>query len=516
MTAVLPIEKAADFEQAGDRGWRTHLAGLALVSAAILVLFHRDVVDMVTIWLTSSTFNHCALILPIIVWLVWQRLPELRQLAPMAWTPGLLLVAVGAGGWLLGDAGGVALARHAGLVLMLQGAAIACLGKAVSRGIAFPLFYALFMIPAGEEIVPLMQTVTAEMCMLLLGWVGIPAHIEGIFISIPTGYFEVAEACAGVKFLIAMVAYGALVANVCFRSPVRRAVFMAAAIGIPILANGIRAWGTIYIAHLTNTDFAVGLDHVVYGWFFFALVIALLMAAGWRFFDRRIHDPWFEPRALQPEGVAAGPRPKLATVAAAVLGLAALPLAWSTAIASSGVRTVPADISLPELPGWERIPGTAGRAWQPHFAGADVIRMGRYRNAAGHEVDLAIAVFDRQEEGREIVAFEQGAIGPESAWAWTATATPPPGGRLDRIASFGTVREVATFYRVGSIVTGSKLAVKLETMKTRLIGGPQRAVAVLVSSAAPGEGVSPRPAIDAFLADLGPIDRLADRAAGLD
>jgi membrane protein implicated in regulation of membrane protease activity len=66
------------------------------------------------------------------------------------------------------------------------------------------------------------------------------------------------------------------------------------------VANGIRAWGTIYIASVTGSDFAAGFDHVVYGWVFFAIVIALLMAAGWPFFDRRVGEPWFDPRALQP------------------------------------------------------------------------------------------------------------------------------------------------------------------------------------------------------------------------
>jgi hypothetical protein len=77
------------------------------------------------------------------------------------------------------------------------------------------------------------------------------------------------------------------------------------------------------------------------------------------------------------------------------------------------------------------------------------------------------------------------------------------------------VREVASFYRVGRVLTGSAARVKLETMRVRLIGGPQRAVAVLVSAAPPADGISPRPAIDAFLADLGPVERLADRAAGM-
>jgi hypothetical protein len=73
---------------------------------------------------------------------------------------------------------------------------------------------------------------------------------------------------------------------------------------------------------------------------------------------------------------------------------------------------------------------------------------------------------------------------------------------------------VATFYRVGDILTGSGSEVKLETTKTRLFGGPRRAVAILVSAQAPAAGASPRPAIDGFLGALGPVERLADRAAG--
>ena len=271
--------------------WRRHLTALAVTCVAILVLFRRDAADMAAIWWNSSTFNHCLLIPPIIAWLVWQRLPELRRLAPAAWAPGLALVGTGALGWLLGEASGVDLARHAGLLVMLEGAVVACLGKAVTRGLAFPLFYAWFLVPAGEELVPAMQTVTAQIAAFLLGLTGVPAHLEGIFITTPSGYFKVAEACAGVKFLIAMTAFGALVANLCFRAWPRRIAFLAVAILVPVLANGVRAWGTIYIADRTDIAFAASFDHVVYGGIFFAIVIALILAAGWRFFDRGAGDP---------------------------------------------------------------------------------------------------------------------------------------------------------------------------------------------------------------------------------
>ncbi|WP_114951100.1 exosortase A [Sphingosinicella terrae] len=494
-------------EEKGAQVWQRHLVALCLSAVALLLLFRREIAELATIWWNSSTFNHCLLIVPIIGWLVWQRLPELRRLRPAAWAPGLLLVAAGGGAWLLGEAGGLAIARHAGLLLMLEGLVVALLGRAVALGLAFPLFYAWFLLPIGEELVPAMQTVTARISMVLLGLVGVPAHLEGIFVTIPTGYFEVAEACAGVKFLVAMVALGALVGNVCFRSWRRRIAFMAVSVAVPILANGIRAWGTIYIAHLTSTDFAADFDHVVYGGIFFAIVIALILGLGWRFFDRGVGEPWFDPEALSQ-----GRRVPIVPTVAAALALAALPVAWSSAIAATGTQPVAADFALPEVPGWQRV--APGADWRPTYAGADLFRMARYRDARGREVDLAVAAYARQGEGGELIRIGQGAAPSGSGWAWTAAAAAPLNGRAERIASHGVVREVVSFYRVGDIVTGSGLGVKLETMRRRLLGGPQRAVAVLVSARAPAAGLSPRPAIDDFLTALGPVDALADRAAG--
>ena len=501
MTIALPIQ-AAD----SPSPWRLHLGALALVSAAILALFWRDAAGMAAIWWNSSTFNHVLLVPPIIAWLVWQRLPELARLAPVAWPGGLALAAAGGLAWLLGEAGGVALARQLGLVLMLQGTVIACLGPTVARGLTFPIFYALFLVPFGEELVPSLQLITADIAMALLGLSGIPAHLEGVFITTAAGYFEVAEACAGAKFLIAMVAFGALVANVCFRSWPRRIAFMAASLVIPILANGVRAWGTIYIASRTNVEFAVGFDHVVYGGIFFAIVIALTIAAAWPFFDRAIDGPWLD--RLKPGR--AGRRSSIAFVAFAALAVAALPPAWSLAVSASAARPLPDEIALPEVAGWRRVP-VQGLAWRPQFAGADRFQIARYRDSRGREVDLAVAVYAHQAEGRELVGFGQGAA---DGWAWTANAEAPLGGRAERIGSHTLVREVLSFYRIGSVLTGSGVGVKLETMKARLFGGPQQAVAVLVSAPAPASGVSARPAIDDFLRAIGPVERLADSAAG--
>ncbi|MDB5689891.1 MAG: xrtA [Sphingomonas bacterium] len=493
--------------------WRRHLAALALMAAGLLLCFHRDLIDMVGQWWNSSTYGHCLFLPPIIAWLVRQRLPALRQMQPVAWWPGLLLVGAGAAGWLLGDAAGVALARQYGFVLMLQGAVVACLGPSVSRGLLFPLAYALLLVPAGEELVPPLQTLTAAMCMRLLALVGVPAHIDGVFITIPNGYFEVAEACSGVKFLVAMVAYATLVAHVCFRSPLRRSLFLAAALALPVVANGLRAWGTIYVAYLTDSDFASSFDHVVYGWVFFGTVMIALMAAAWPFFDRGVDGAWIDPARLQPRRPAVQPPRRVMAVTAAALALAVTPLLWSAIVDARGEAAAPRRIALPQVPGWVRSAAPAGPAWQPHFAGADQLLVGHYRDAAGRPVDLAFAVFDRQREGRELVGFGQGAIAPGGPWAWTAEGRPLPGGRAFRILSPGpVVREVAIFYLLGDVTTGSDLRVKIETLKARLLGRSQRGVAVLASAPQIGD-VSARGAIDDFLRALGPVDRIAGMGA---
>ena len=490
--------------------WQRSIRLLVLAWVLFLMLFWRDAADMAVIWWNSSTFNHCLLIIPILTWLVIQRRELLVQLRPEPWTPALLYGAVGAGGWLLGDASGLAVARQLGLVMMLQGSTAALLGPNVTRGLLFPLFYMFFLVPVGEEAVPALQTLTAKMCMLFLGWAGIPAHIDGIFISTPTGYFRVAEACSGVKFLIAMVAYGALVANLCFQTWGRRIAFMAACVIVPIVANGLRAFGTIYIAHYSNIDFAASFDHVFYGWIFFGIVIALVMAAGWRFFDKRADAPAFDPAELQ---APVTNTMKASHVLAAVLLIAAIPLGWSSYIAATP-SPIPERIALPDVPGWQIVPYAPTAKWTPRFDRANHYLFGRYRNAIGQEADLFVVLYDRQSDGRELVGYAQGSIDPEGNWSWSANTAAPRNARAERIMTKGAAREVVSFYRVNGVTTGSAARIKLATLKARLLNGDQQAVAILVSAEQIGD-TSPRPAIDAFVKSLGDIDKMADRFAGL-
>lgn len=506
---AIPVPSA---RPAQDSLWRAHLTALGIVVFVILALFSADVRSMVTIWWTASTFGHCLFVPLLIGWLVQQRVRGLRQLEPCVWLPGLIWLGGGAVFWMMGAAAGVALFRHAALVLMLQGAAVTLLGRSVSRALLFPLFYAFFMVPFGEEIVPPLQLVTARLAMVMLDMAGVPAHLEGIFITTPTGYFEVAEACSGAKFVIAMAAYGVLVCNVCFRTWTRRALFLGGALGLSVLANGVRAFATILVAHLTTVDAAVGFDHVVYGWVFFAIVMVMVMAIAWPFFDRRPGDPWFDPDMLrQARRSAISP---VVAGGAALAMIAAAPL-WLAA-SSAAADPLPTTLPLPDVPGWTRTDARPAYPWKPRFDGADHLVSGRYLDERGRIVDLSVATFDRQEEGRELVGFGQGAVDPDSQWVWSSPAPAPANALGEQITAPGpVVRHVVSYFGIGGgPLTGSKAQVKLATMEARLLGQDQRAVAILVSAEV-GEGGPADAAIADFIRDSGDMQLLADRSIGI-
>ncbi len=488
-----------------ENRWASHLAALGAAVLMLSLVVARDLRDMAHMWWNISTYGHCLFIVPITAWLVMQRKDELRAFAPQGWWPGLVLVLGAAIVWTVGEAAGVALFRHASAILMVQALIITILGKQLSRALLFPIFYLIFLIPAGEELVPTLQTLTAKLTIAMLGLSNVPHQVNGVFITIPGGYFEVAEECSGVKFLIAMVAYGALVANVCFHSWWRRSAFVAVSIIVPILANGVRAFGTIYAAWMVDRDFAKGVDHVIYGWFFFAIVIALVMAIGWRFFDRKVSDPWLAD--LKPEPFITGKQPFMIAVAA--LCVLAAPIVMQSAVTEAGRVPLFRTIALPDVPGWQRTAIRHSYPWTPSYVGADHRLLGEYRNAAGDQVTLAVAVYAWQDEGRELVGYGQGAIDPASRWAWASETAKPLAGKAERITAPGPVnREVVSVYWIDGKVTGSASAVKLATLKTRLIGGDQAAAAILIS-AEERPGQPARAAIDAFMAAMGPADRLA-------
>ena len=498
--------------------WRKPLLQLAAAWALLVAMFAPDWAEMAHQWWDSSTYNHILLVPAILAWLVWQRAGELAKLAPHAWWPGLMPLAGALFLWLLGDISGLATACHLGAVVMLYSAVLTLLGPRVTWALMFPLAYALFLVPIGEELVPALQMITADITIALTELSGIPAHIEGVFIDTPAGLFEVAEACSGVKFLIAMIALGTLVAHVCFQTWTRRAWFMALAVALPILANGVRAWGTIYIAQSQGVGFAAGFDHIFYGWIFFALVMGVMLAVAWRFLDRSVDERFidgdriaalpffdrFERRAVQGWHALA-----------AIAAMALVTLVWS--VQSQALEAdIPAEVALPAVDGWKKVEPAFAHPWEPRAGGADRRIAASYRDAEGRVVDVVYALYAAQADGREAGAFGEGALPPDSGWRWLSSQTSEDGVVGERLQALGTHRRIAeTWYRSGDWLGGGKLRLKLLTMRDRFFLQAEPTT-MLILSAEERDGVNAVQAIADFRRSTGGLGEWLDRAGAVD
>lgn len=502
------------FKQIGST-WRQALLRLGAVWLFLILLFLPDWRAMAAQWWDSSTYNHILLIPAILAWLVWMRARDLARLEPRCWWPGGIVLAFAGLIWLLGAFAGLSIARQAGAVALLPASLLLILGPRVAAGLVFPLAYMAFLVPFGDELVPPLQMITAELTIGLTHLSGIPAQIDGVYINTPAGLFVVAEACSGVKFLIAMIALGVLVAHVCFRSWTRRLAFLAVSIVVPILANGVRAWGTIYVAQSMGAEYATGFDHIVYGWLFFAVVIALVLGLSWRFFDRLPQEPFIDPEAIAKlrfieriEGKGLSSVTALLLVLVTVLGVKA----WADA-AQALAAPIARQIDFAPVTGWSRVDFAPSYPWEPRATGAEHRLLGSFANGKGATVDVFFALYASQGEGKEAGGFGEGALPPQSDWHWAAPGPQTATAKSERLMGRGVVDRLAqTTYRTGDLLTGSNARLKLANMVDRVLLRKSPTM-LLIISAESRPNVPAQAAVDEFRRSIGPIDVWMDRTA---
>ncbi|MGC1270050.1 MAG: exosortase C-terminal domain/associated protein EpsI, partial [Croceibacterium sp.] len=186
---------------------------------------------------------------------------------------------------------------------------------------------------------------------------------------------------------------------------------------------------------------------------------------------------------------------------------------WSRA-AQSLSAPLPAQIHLPQVPGWTRVDYAPAVPWHPRAAGADHRLIGRYANAQGQHVDVFVALYAGQGEGREAGAFGEGALVPATDWRWLEPAPGIDGGKGEWLQAQGVHRRLAiTFFRSGDLLTGSNVRLKLATLQAGLAMQARPTTMLIVS--AEEQGGAAEQAVRAFLQSAGPLNSWMDRFGGM-
>ena len=477
--------RGGDASQTIQGAWYKAALLIAIAWAALVVLYWPVASAAVAVWYNSVSYNHCFLIPAISGYLLWERraifaavMPR-PVLWPLAGLLGLSLVALG------GNALSILEIQQFALVGMMQAVVLTLVGWRAFSSIMFPVMYLLFMVPTGEFLVPRLQDFTAAFIVAGLNLANIPVYLDGVFLRIPNGNFHVAEACAGLRFLIASVAFGFLFAYLMYRGWKKRAVFVGLSLVIPIIANGFRAYGIVMIAHLTDGRVAAGVDHIVYGWGFFVAIMLGMMWVGLKFRD---------PEAAIPVAPTAGTAMTSPAYLAPAVGLVAL-LAASVGPAyiewleyRHPVHAVAMPAVTPPSP-WRTSP-LAFDAWRPSFPGADGELAQTFLGPRGL-AHFYVAYYSFQRHGAKVVSA-QNRLEDDKIWKRVASGTTEAevGGRSLRVSrqilTGPQGRRVAwTIYWVDQTLTGDPMHAKLLGARGTLLSGhPQAAVIVLAADVA--------------------------------
>ena len=380
--------------------WRTHTGVLAALAASLLAMvgIHFDTAQsMVSIWSRSDTYAHGFIIVPVSLWLIWRKRDVLSGLPIKPWWPATILLAVLGTIWMLGELAAVQVVRQYAFVAMIPATVLAILGPAVTRAIAFPLAFLLLGVPFGESFIDPLVNFTADFTVSALRLVGIPVLRNGNSFDIPSGSWSVVEACSGVRYLISSVTLGCLYAYLSYRALWKRIAFILFSIVVPVIANGIRAWLIVLIGHHSGNKLAAGVDHLVYGWVFFGMVMFAMFWAGsyWRDEQATVSPV---ARTLNRVTGSATPILFLQAATLAVAIVAVWPLYANMIDRSPGH---PDNVRIAQYaPAWNRAPAFA--EWTPAYQRSAAEHRGFYARE-GQQVGLVMMAYGTDAQKAQLI-----------------------------------------------------------------------------------------------------------------
>jgi len=522
-----------------DAGWRPSslIAGFFLL--AIGILYWPTYAGIFAVWWHNETFAHGFLIPLIIAYLLWEKRTEVATVSPQPAPLAVLFSLTWSFLWLLGYIADIAVVQQFAVVAMLPTLVWLVFGNSVAAKIMFPLGYFIFAVPLGEFLVPVLQNFTAAFVVKILQLTGVPVLWEGLFFYLPTGSFEVAKACSGVRYLIASLALGTLYAYITYTSQWRRLLFIGLALIVPIIANGIRAYGIVMMAYLSDYKLAAGVDHILYGWLFFGLVMFVMFWIGSLFKDSSAKERPVEDLQNTESTAEVSQNLSESSNGVVVLDQVTTPghakvnmsnntalrtgvwvvLALAVTASAPGLATwldarasqvVPSVVVLPiGVSGWEgprHVEVESKNAWRPQFPGATEYR-GRYiagtadsaiaisdailtTPVISHSIDVYIAYFNHQQQGGELVNVmnavfdhEEERLLKEGMYSLNLRSGQTWELRETHVKyRGGSKRLIWQWYEIAGSATNNNVTAKLFEIRRRLLLPNQHSAAIVVSS----------------------------------
>lgn len=260
---------------------RFAIASTATTVVLATLIFLPILRFMVQHWSDSEDYSHGFIVAPLALYFAFERRKKLRRtpIDPSWW--GLLPLALGALSLMVGRMGVELMSMRAAFVFTVIGLHILLLGLPMFKVLAFPLLFLFLMVPLPQSLVNVvafpLQLLAADLAVQTLQLFGLPVLREGNIIHLPETQLFVAQACSGLRSLMALGTLGVVFAYFFRKSWTDRVILVASTIPIAVLVNAFRVWLTSILTLKGGQEMAGGWIHQTEGFFTFGLAFGLLL-----------------------------------------------------------------------------------------------------------------------------------------------------------------------------------------------------------------------------------------------
>jgi exosortase D (VPLPA-CTERM-specific) len=249
--------------------------------ALILVAFRDPLEDIVTAWFKSEEYNYGPIVPLLSAAMIWRDLRRSPRPIRGQWA-GLLVLLFGLALGLLEALSQLHFPGQVGLFFALIGLFIALQGLPRARigwaGLCFLFFAMPLALAIQVKLTAALQLASSKGAVALIQAYGLPVLREGNVIDLGLIKLQIAEACAGLRYLFPLATFGFLCGYLFVGRRISQVVIFLSSIPITIGMNIFRIAATAVLVDRWGIALAEGFFHSFEGWFVFCLCLLIMFA----------------------------------------------------------------------------------------------------------------------------------------------------------------------------------------------------------------------------------------------
>lgn len=261
---------------------KTQQYGLwSLIGLLFVLMYWRVFKDLYANWTFFNSYYTHGFLIPLISgFFVWSKREALRNAEVRPSILGYPILILACFTLLVGDFMGFRILGQLSMIPLLAGIVMVLFGVRHAYLLWFPILFLIFMIPIPPSMIQGMvvaiKLFATDAAVGLAQLLTLPMIRSGSFVIFGNDQLLVGEVCGGLRSLIALIAFGALMSYISKTRTWARYLILAVSGPIAVIANTTRIFVLCVIGYFWGSGVATGRVHDISGILIFVVAFALL------------------------------------------------------------------------------------------------------------------------------------------------------------------------------------------------------------------------------------------------